>query len=592
MTAQNRTTLKGYFNTGDTPTESNFADLIDSFPTGAADGADVTSATNVASSIHGASAKTTPVDADTFPIIDSAASNGLKKITLPNLRTAVLLATPPRIRRTVKLLNGVTTGVVDGTTRTANATAMQATLDAAASAGDVVDAGDARVEYDATRVVSSVNYGLQVPPGVPVFCGYGLDTRLVQYAAAHPCLTLGDTNISFENEYMDFATHRGTTGTAGSRSLLIGDHFKSRFKNIDNSKNDAAGLIRHPEIGIAGIPGVTIFSCVFETITAGGGQANFIYLSVDGTGNVFTNVYCGGGSSSEITTISDRPVRLANMTQGGVWQQLNIEWCRWNNAMLIENCTNTIIDEIHIEGCHVSGANPVGIRSFSNTQTELRGVQFYGNEIVSADHTGTQFTLFSCGGSASMNVQGLEVRNAGGSWGQIETNAYLFRADSATENSQFSLSNGRMPLTNVGNSSEIIMEWDPSLPAATYGRVVTIDKYDYRPERSKTLNAKINTPANADFTTYGAQGDLMIRCTVPITADRKIILSDKMAHTTPGSNVPRVPGDRVRVRRESNATGAFNILVRDQTDANTLATLSSVSTEEIFYWTGTTWVTG
>lgn len=32
MSQQNRTTLKGYFNTGDTPTEAQFADLIDSFP--------------------------------------------------------------------------------------------------------------------------------------------------------------------------------------------------------------------------------------------------------------------------------------------------------------------------------------------------------------------------------------------------------------------------------------------------------------------------------------------------------------------------------------------------------------------------------
>lgn len=31
MTAQSRTTLKGYFETGDTPTEAQFVDLIDSF---------------------------------------------------------------------------------------------------------------------------------------------------------------------------------------------------------------------------------------------------------------------------------------------------------------------------------------------------------------------------------------------------------------------------------------------------------------------------------------------------------------------------------------------------------------------------------
>ena len=32
MATQNATTLKGYFNAGDEPTESNFADLVDSFP--------------------------------------------------------------------------------------------------------------------------------------------------------------------------------------------------------------------------------------------------------------------------------------------------------------------------------------------------------------------------------------------------------------------------------------------------------------------------------------------------------------------------------------------------------------------------------
>ena len=31
MAQQDRTTLKGYFNTGDSPTEANFIDLIDSF---------------------------------------------------------------------------------------------------------------------------------------------------------------------------------------------------------------------------------------------------------------------------------------------------------------------------------------------------------------------------------------------------------------------------------------------------------------------------------------------------------------------------------------------------------------------------------
>lgn len=50
-----------------------------------ADGADVTSATNVGTSINGSTAKTTPVDADVVAILDSAASNVLKKLTFANL---------------------------------------------------------------------------------------------------------------------------------------------------------------------------------------------------------------------------------------------------------------------------------------------------------------------------------------------------------------------------------------------------------------------------------------------------------------------------------------------------------------------------
>jgi hypothetical protein len=52
-------------------------------------GADATTAVNVGTSIHGATAKTTLADADTMPLIDSAASNVLKKITVANLKVQV-----------------------------------------------------------------------------------------------------------------------------------------------------------------------------------------------------------------------------------------------------------------------------------------------------------------------------------------------------------------------------------------------------------------------------------------------------------------------------------------------------------------------
>ena len=51
--------------------------------------ADVTDAGNVGSSINGATAKTTPVDADTMALTDSAASNVLKKVTWANVKATL-----------------------------------------------------------------------------------------------------------------------------------------------------------------------------------------------------------------------------------------------------------------------------------------------------------------------------------------------------------------------------------------------------------------------------------------------------------------------------------------------------------------------
>lgn len=53
------------------------------------DGADVTDAANVGSSIHGATQKATPADADEIPLIDSAASNVLKWFSWANIKATL-----------------------------------------------------------------------------------------------------------------------------------------------------------------------------------------------------------------------------------------------------------------------------------------------------------------------------------------------------------------------------------------------------------------------------------------------------------------------------------------------------------------------
>jgi hypothetical protein len=70
-------------------TTAIYTTALDTKLNGISAGADVTSATNVGTSIHGATAKTSLVDADEVAIINSASSNVLSKITYANLKTTI-----------------------------------------------------------------------------------------------------------------------------------------------------------------------------------------------------------------------------------------------------------------------------------------------------------------------------------------------------------------------------------------------------------------------------------------------------------------------------------------------------------------------
>jgi len=84
MSIQSRTTLKGYFNTGDTPTEAQFADFIDS-------NLNLTdSPSSELGAIINATDAATPADADLVPFIVSSI---LKKITWANLLSAINAST-------------------------------------------------------------------------------------------------------------------------------------------------------------------------------------------------------------------------------------------------------------------------------------------------------------------------------------------------------------------------------------------------------------------------------------------------------------------------------------------------------------------
>ena len=102
--------------------------------------ADVTDAGNVGSAVHGAASKSTPVDADELGLIDSAASNVLKKLTFANLKATLKTYFDGLYQAAGSYLTASSTATLTNKTFDANGTGNSITnLDVADFASGVID---------------------------------------------------------------------------------------------------------------------------------------------------------------------------------------------------------------------------------------------------------------------------------------------------------------------------------------------------------------------------------------------------------------------------------------------------------------------
>jgi len=118
-------------------------------------GADVTDAVNIASSIVGVADKATPIDADSFGIIDSAATSALKELTWTNVKATlktyfdslyadVLGADDNYVTDAEKTVIGNTSNTNTGDqTSVVGISGTKAEFDTAVSDGDITFVGDA-----------------------------------------------------------------------------------------------------------------------------------------------------------------------------------------------------------------------------------------------------------------------------------------------------------------------------------------------------------------------------------------------------------------------------------------------------------------
>jgi hypothetical protein len=123
--------------------------------------ADVTDAGNVGSAIDGATAKATPIDADTMPLIDSAASNVLKKVTWANIKATLksyfdtLYQAAGSYLTSANITQTITNGVTD------KAPSEDAVFDALALKQDNLVSGTNIKTVNSTSLLGSGNVAVQ-----------------------------------------------------------------------------------------------------------------------------------------------------------------------------------------------------------------------------------------------------------------------------------------------------------------------------------------------------------------------------------------------------------------------------------------------
>lgn len=234
--------------------------------------ADVTDAANVGAAMTGATAKATPVDADTIPLNDSAASNVLKKVTWANVKATLktyfdtLYATVSHTHTASEVTDfstaadarisaavGVSVQAYDadlGTIAAANNGAVLAATTASFTTADETKLDGIEASADVTDTANVTAAGAL------------MDSELTDIAAVK---ALADASVS------DVNTGTGTTQFV-TPDALAGSNFGIRYVGVtcfdyttDTATGDGKGYFHIP----AGMNGMNLVSVHAEVITAG-----------------------------------------------------------------------------------------------------------------------------------------------------------------------------------------------------------------------------------------------------------------------------------------------------------------------------------
>lgn len=467
--------------------------------------------------------------------------------------------------------------------RQTNATQTQAAFDYAATNQKFLEFSPCSIEIDNTAGIlcNNNNYA--------GFALYGSDENSViyQYHTGSPIITFGDTSGSTVQHGMMFDGMRLVYSGGSSSSQIcvsFGGAYGSTFKRLNVGGAGNAGYLFNWTTG-------TLFSCTFEDLWGSGAQTALFFWAGGGSGSTFKNIYLNNAPSGTPLACTTPFVYGNSATiDEATFQQLNVEHVQSTSIMNINGGSATFLD-CHWENCQLTGATP----SFWNLASNIGVVNIVGGKTLDMTYntglmsgTGRWFYIWD---QTPVTITGHQIAHSG--------------SPPLASNGQFQLfyqSSGVTPQVSIApftiHSLRIherdyfgFMSIDSVLPRATFGDATYIEGYcstDAYPRMTRSII--YDPPTN--MLVYGAMGrSILVRYTQPLTGNLVLVLALPMMNTGSGSSTNRQTTDMVRVVRDSGATGAFTVTVRNATTGGTSLGTVAIGASLVASFNGTAWTT-
>jgi hypothetical protein len=494
--------------------------------------------------------------------------------------------------------NGAVLGTgQSGTQRATNATVLQAAFDTAAANGKFLEwpASTVEIANSAGITMSTSNYDSFRLIG-------STHSILSQYQANAPILTIGDTSATPTSiggvNVSGIALRYGVDQSASTSgiALSLGALAYCIIENIHIGQGFSL-----PYIGVR--VGNASGSCPFfsnivrNVIVVSGGANSLFSFTGFASGNLFQNCYFNnaiatGTGSGTVTN----PFVFSNgfLVSETVFEMCNVEWVTANQVMQINQGNATFLS-CHWEGIVMTGGYP---RLWDLNGGDNCNIQVIGGESVNVTFnsgspysvTGDPCLVMDNDGSSLVMIGHHLTTNAGVAVANNVPFSVYLRQPFATPPA----SRGGFSLDSFRTTTfESFLSIDDTLPSGTYGAFRMVDGYRAVRAWARCRSTIISNPAN-NAVIYGSMGsEVSVIYNTALTGNLVLVLgTNMMASGAAGQNTARPVGDQIQVIRESSATGAFTITVKNATTGGTtLGTFSTSSfgTAQTFGFTGAAW---